>query len=323
MEWGVSQFYRREASLVRKGMCQWQLLQNWLTVRQSKAVIGYLVAAHLDRPPIKCSRLRSTLRLYWGIANVDNCFRRPTSVRNWRVRSLVLQPFNGHCLILYCANLLHVEPPPGMKLEDGYTHGCSIIAIGNPWKWPLYQLKKEFDPDETMPLVVASGQGQLNVERWSELGIGIYQDTTYFGISPCPDNYAVFPLESATELPLRGRRWKVLLNLLAGSENGNSANKKEMMQELQMFDPGNYSPLDESEVAEHSGRLTLARTLNSELTKKIGDLACKLRACVDCPDKEGSTAVLSAADTPTCIQSLFMVRPLVRGPDGKLHFGKE
>jgi hypothetical protein len=220
------------------------------------------------------------------------------------------------------ANLLHVEPPPGMKLEDGYTHGCSIIAIGNPWKWPLYQLKKEFDPDETMPLVVASGQGQLNVERWSELGIGIYQDTTYFGISPCPDNYAVFPLESATELPLRGRRWKVLLNLLAGSENGNSANKKEMMQELQMFDPGNYSPLDESEVAEHSGRLTLARTLNSELTKKIGDLARKLRACVDCPDKEGSTAVLSAADT-TCIQSLFMVRPLVRGPDGKLHFGKE
>jgi hypothetical protein len=224
------------------------------------------------------------------------------------------------------AELLLVKPPQRAKLEDGYKPDWSICAVDNAWKWTPNQLKKEFDPDKAPPLVVAPKQGRLTVAKWIELGIGILTrdgDPEYFGIAPRPDNHDVFPIESAKELYLPGQQWRVLLNLLAKSDYGNSAKKDDVLFELGMLDRDAFS---RSRLAD-SGRayaegLTVTRDEERrKLTGIIGDLARKLRKQVSGPDCKGARPVLSV-DSKDYVESLFMVRYLVAGDDRNLRFGE-
>jgi hypothetical protein len=221
------------------------------------------------------------------------------------------------------AELLLVKPPQGAKLEDGYKPGCWIRAVGDASKWTRYQLKVKFDPGKAPPLVVPSGQGRLTVARWSDLGIGIHSgdgDPRYFGICPRPDNHEVFPIESAKELHLPGQ-WKVLLDLLAKSENGNSAKKGDVLSGLGKLNREVAARIADSDVVD-ADRLT---EMKNEAFRKLGgivtNLARRLRDQVNVPQGKTGPAVLSV-DSVDYVESLFVVRHLVRGSDEKLHFGE-
>jgi hypothetical protein len=222
------------------------------------------------------------------------------------------------------AELLLVRPPPGVKLEDGYEPGFSICAVRNPWKWTRQEMKRTFDPDNAPSLVVPSGR-RLAVASWSDLRIGIDIGDgapRYFGICRCLDNHAVFPKDSATELHLPGQQWKVLLDLLAQSENGKLAKKGDVLHGLGKLKREAFSRLVASDNVDAEHLTRMKNDTFRKLTGIVGNLARKLRNEVNGPDVQRARAVLSV-DSEDCVESLFVVRHLVRESDDKLHFGKE
>ena len=220
------------------------------------------------------------------------------------------------------AELLLVEPPQGAKLDEGYKPGCSISAVGDAWKWTRNQLKKEFDPNETSPLVVPPREGQLTVARWDDLGIGIHPSGKYLGISRPLDNNAVFPIESATELHLPGQQWKVLMDLFAKSDIGNSAKKSDVLNGLGKLNREVFARIANSDNVDVDCLTEIQNTAFRKLTGIVGNLARKLRKQVKGPEDKRASAVLSVA-SEDCVQSAFVVRYLVQEGDGKLHFGEK
>ncbi|MGA2621987.1 MAG: hypothetical protein ABSF26_30670 [Thermoguttaceae bacterium] len=221
------------------------------------------------------------------------------------------------------AELLLVVPPPGVNFEDGYTPDYSISAVGDAWKWTPQEMKRTFDPDKAPPLVVPSGQGRLTVTRWSKLGIGIHVgdgDPRYFGICPHPDNHAVFPIESATELHLPDQ-WKVLLELLAKSENGNSAKKSDVLFGLGKLNREVFARIADSDIVDADRLTEMKNEAFGKLTGIVSNLARRLRDQVNGPQDKNGPAVLSV-DSVDYVESLFVVRHLVAGSDGKLRFGE-
>lgn len=144
----------------------------------------------------------------------------------------------------------------------------------------------------------------ISVEKWSDLAIGIDADHQYLAISPPPERYAVFPRDKAVPLTLPGKRWKLLLDLLARSSEGNRAEKSDVMSAF------GYLQTDE---------LAKSRSL---LTSAMADLGRDLRRQVKGPVEKGVPAVLSVAEDKY-VKAGFVVRHLVRGHDGKLRFGEE
>jgi hypothetical protein len=199
--------------------------------------------------------------------------------------------------------------------------------------WP----GKETEPKEEVPLPEAddrdsasrrpvpkgaNGNGApvpvLTIAKWEELGIGIDEDSRYLAVSPPPELGDVFPKERAIELDLRGNQWRILLDLLAKSEHGNTATKIDVMTAFRYCKQGGIA--DEDEVKDSSQKMTVLHTASGHLTGAMADLGRKLRKLVQGPTA-ASTPVLSTAE-PKVVQAAFVTRYLLRGADRKLHFGK-
>lgn len=162
---------------------------------------------------------------------------------------------------------------------------------------------------------------RLTVANWSDLGVGIDKDGSYRACDPCPENGAVFPKESATVLELRGHRWQKLLELLALSENGNTASKQELMVEFGYLKRGEIPANDRSELMEDTHSMKVLKTASGRLTQAVADLGRNLRRQVEGPQGKSAPTVLSVADEGM-VRAAFVVRHLLRGSDGKLHFGE-
>jgi hypothetical protein len=163
---------------------------------------------------------------------------------------------------------------------------------------------------------------KLTIEKWSNLGVGVDADGKYLGVSPCPERYGVFPREKAVILDLPGNRWKKILDILALSEHGNTAEKLEVMQQFGYIQSGEISPDDIPELAENSRKMETLNQASKSLTSAIADLGRELRAQVKGPTGNGAPTVLSVASEGE-VQAAFFVRHLVVGHDGKLRFGEE
>ena len=74
-------------------------------------------------------------------------------------------------------------------------------------------------------------QGQIEIARWCDLGIGIGVGK-YYAFTPCPENGERVRLKDATMLPLVGERWRKVLECLALSRDGKTATKAELVMTL-------------------------------------------------------------------------------------------
>jgi hypothetical protein len=160
---------------------------------------------------------------------------------------------------------------------------------------------------------------RLTVERWSDFAIGIDEDGSYLGISPCPEYGQVFPRQTAEKLHLPGKRWEHLLDLLARSKYGNEAEKLVVMERFGYLKAGEFSDEDLEEIRTGSGEVHKLKTACKTLTDAIGDLARDLREQVRVASP-GEVKALSVAN-PRYVRAGFTVRYLKRDDKGKLRFG--
>ena len=155
---------------------------------------------------------------------------------------------------------------------------------------------------------------KLEIDQWKQLGIGIDEDWTYWAVTPCPKPGDVFPKESAVKLELPGRRWEELLDLLATSENGNTARKVEVLRKFGYLRGGKISRehVEDAKMKELKTQPKLLRTAMADLGRGVTwpDLGQESRQD---PASECCIAGL--------VQAGFVVRYLVRDKDGKLRFG--
>jgi hypothetical protein len=160
-------------------------------------------------------------------------------------------------------------------------------------------------------------QALLEVESWSDLAIGINEDGSFLAVTPVPNTGTVFPKEKAVALPLKGARWKKLLQLIARSKDGQSSRKDELLHDF-----GYYTkPVKEEEIKRaHKEMLSEIDVAAKKLTGAVSDLSRELREYIGAADSSRTNPPLSAADQ-SVIKAGFTCRHLLRGRDGKLRFG--
>jgi len=159
----------------------------------------------------------------------------------------------------------------------------------------------------------------LRIERWSDLGIGIDEDGAFLAVTPCPEYGMVFPKRIAKELHLPGKQWKGLLSLLAQSQHGNTARKRDLLVAFDYLTSADISAEVLDELRADTGKMNKLKTVRGRLTGAIAHLARNLRKLVDV--RSASTEKLLSAAEAEFVQSGFVVRYLKRGPSGKLRFG--
>jgi hypothetical protein len=194
---------------------------------------------------------------------------------------------------------------------EALVFGVEVVDKFVDWLENLSSALKTAFPRRTSQASVPgpSTAVRMTVEKWADLGIGIDQDGSYLAVSPCPDNYGIFPREAATVLALPGRHWRAILDLLAQSKEGNNARKAGLLKLL--------FPPKETNL---SYDIYFAKTSLKRLSAAIANLSRRLRSEVHCLAKKPPP--LSVADTDY-VDAAFTVRHLVRGHDGKLRFGEE
>jgi hypothetical protein len=159
-------------------------------------------------------------------------------------------------------------------------------------------------------------QKPMTVERWEDLGIGIDENGEYLAVPRRPAPGDTFPRSKAVRLSLRGRRWKRLLDLLAQSEFGNTAETDELLFEFRYVDRGDFRNLEDA--VERTQAMQEIAEARNKLRRAVSDLARQLRSQVRCLDP-GDEAVLSVKE-PSVVRSRFYVRYLQRSQAGRLLF---
>jgi hypothetical protein len=160
----------------------------------------------------------------------------------------------------------------------------------------------------------------LTVSKWEELGIGIDADGKYLAITPTPELGAVFPREKAVTLDLPGKQWESLLDLLARSKNGDTADKQDVMLAFGYLEKGMGNPEDFEELRLDQQKMRTVKAASGRLAAAVRDLGRKLRAKVNVNEKSSNNSVLSVKEQGL-VRAHFVVRHLVRDGNGKLVFG--
>lgn len=203
---------------------------------------------------------------------------------------------------------------PG-KLE---TLGASIDSEGGAQS-PLAGRAETPDELNSQPATDESNIS-LTVASWNDLAIGIDEDGTFLAITPVRDSGSVFPKESSVALPLRGARWKELLQLLAGSKDGNEAQKRDIFIKFGYRSKA-IKKEEINDIVDDEGRMNEIKDINQKLTQAVGDLSRELREHVSAgDDQRRKNPPLSASDSKV-VRSQFTCRHLLRDENGKLRFG--
>lgn len=173
------------------------------------------------------------------------------------------------------------------------------------------QRKKQHQTDEgeeTSP--------QLTVNSWNDLGIGIHPDGRFLALPERPDCGSRVIIGKATSLRLAGTRWKKVMNLLAKSEFGNTANVDELIIELKC---GKIPP--------ETGKLTkgqkqaLLKTAQRELVATMADLGRKFRETVhNLEEDEKKNKKTTFHKNGDCYVSVFVVRHLIEADRRNWYF---
>lgn len=200
---------------------------------------------------------------------------------------------------------------PAESLESNLrSDAISVSAAG---AGPLVE---EASTTEAEPL--------LTVSDWSELAIGVDEKHKLWAVTPVPSVGSRFPKRQAIQLPLGGRRWRKLLELLAESTTGNQADAYAFAAALDILPP---SPSLPREPRAEAAALRRGYTENlsmqtppwkRKLKNTLSDLGRKLRQRVAGPTGQGNLALLVDEES---VRSGFVVRYLLRDANGHLTFG--
>jgi hypothetical protein len=159
----------------------------------------------------------------------------------------------------------------------------------------------------------------LRPESWDQLGIGITTGEKYLGFTPCPATGATVSLRGGYPLPLKGNRWRVVLECLAGSPDGRTALKNELLTGLGYLRPSDLSRLieiSERQARYDEGLNSKVEGASRKLPPTMADLARELRQLVSAP---GQQPVFEAVSGKGYIAA-FTARYLLKREDGTFRF---
>jgi hypothetical protein len=244
--------------------------------------------------------------------------------------SLTRPPLSGSGAVVELRKIDKPAKPQAVNLVNWQDGADAFAAAFAAMFGPAFeamskgQVSSGVPPTPTAPPPTTAPKHReslLTATKWGDLGIGIDEEGRYLAYSPCPIYGSVFPVENAVVLDLRGDRWKELLDMLARSGNGNTADKQELMQRLGYLKGGRVATEDLSELKNDKGGMNELKTAQARLTQAMADLGRELRQQIKGPEGKGAPRVLSVAMEGK-VQAAFVVRHLLRGPDGKLRFGQ-
>ena len=140
-----------------------------------------------------------------------------------------------------------------------------------------------------------------------------------YSISSAKLKESMFPLEKAIELILPGNQWKELLALLADSEDGKSAQKKDLLVKFKYLKevPREGEFEDYLDQADRMGPIKKA---TNSLPSAIGNLTRRLREQVQAGDDVKRENLPMSAKPAKTVEALFTTGYLFHHQDGKLHF---
>ncbi len=167
----------------------------------------------------------------------------------------------------------------------------------------------------------------LEVEHWSDLAIALDASNQIWAATPPPLCGAVIAKKDFKKLPLKGKRWKVLLGH-AASKDGRSVRKSDFMTDMGYQirrqhtgrHDGHYPHRDDPFQADvlECGLKQTAK-LNKRMRDAISDLRRELRTLVKGPDEKNSPSMLMCDDA--IIDTGFVVRAFVNDDHQRLRFG--
>ena len=163
---------------------------------------------------------------------------------------------------------------------------------------------------------------KLSVTSWCDLAIGIDEDGGYLGVTHAPHFGRVFPKESSAVLPLNGKRWKKLLDLLAESDDGCTATKADLFSEFGYLS----KTVKEEEIADirhDCGRMNEIKSAKHKPSQTIADFSRELREYVSAPDDRPRHNPPLRASDEKLVRARFTCRHLLRDDAGKLRFGRQ
>jgi hypothetical protein len=152
----------------------------------------------------------------------------------------------------------------------------------------------------------------LRPESWDRLGIGI-ADKGYLGFTSCPDTGAIVFLSQGVPLPLKGKRWPVVLGCFARSEDGRTARKADLLTDLGYIRIGKLS----NNQALYEERLREMKRASRQLTSAMADLGQQLDKIISAPRQQ---PVFTAGVAVESYTALFTTRVLQKGEDGTFRF---
>jgi len=165
----------------------------------------------------------------------------------------------------------------------------------------------------------------LQIDHWSDLAIGIDEKGQYWAITPPPEQGELFKKAHAIELPLKGDRWRKVLETLAESESGHRVRRADLLQSLGYFSPSVMlvdrdsralpGEIEHAQIQALETRFNVAR---KQLTMTLADLRRELGNLVRTGKNSSLKCLRADGDF---MDAGFRVRYLTRGSNERLVFG--
>ena len=158
---------------------------------------------------------------------------------------------------------------------------------------------------------------RLQIERWSDLGIGMDKDLTCYAFTPCPGLGDRVKIREATPLSLSGERWAAVLLFLARSIDGRTVKKDDLALAMKYVTPG--------EVQDQSAELDQLRSRVSVIARKLrnamSDLGRQLKEQVHARHKSAPFESFEI-DSKPAYQTPFTTRCLITDIQRHYFFGE-
>jgi hypothetical protein len=161
----------------------------------------------------------------------------------------------------------------------------------------------------------ARRRGVFQIDRWSNLGLGLDGAGRILAFTPCPEQGKCVAVSKAFSLDLPGNRWRKVLQLLAESADGKTARVADLVTQLGYAKK--LRPTISAEQAEFDEGLRLkAKKATKTLKNTMADLARELRCQVTAGD-DRSRLFSKAGET---YGAAFTVGILLEKDDGRKAF---
>jgi hypothetical protein len=230
----------------------------------------------------------------------------------FQLHDSILEAMGVDSGVLEQGNGVFVSVPGPVRVLYIDTKILSILTEAGSAATRLEKLLATAGADEQTE--ASSSSTVLRLESWDQLGIGITEKGGYMAFMPFPDTGAIVSLSQGVPLPLKGKkRWRVVLDCFARSEDGRTARKSDLLTGLGYIQRGKIS----ENQARYEERLHEVKRASGKLTSAMADLGRRLREIISAP---GQQPVFTAGMAVESYTAPFTTRVLLKGEDGTFRF---